>query len=74
MTLLVLFMLGAGTTSGSYGTGTGSGTGSGPGFWTGKLSGTAHVVYRLILIMCPSYYSGAATGGMLGYLFGNRGK
>ena len=63
--------VGAGTTSSSYGTGTSGGTGSRPGFWTGEY-----------ILECDRYYCfmfdadavGAATGGMLGYLFGNRGK
>ena len=33
--MFLILIIGAGTTSSSYGTGTTPGTGSGPGFWSG---------------------------------------
>ena len=67
---MIIIPSGDGTSS-SQGTGTAGGAGSGPGFWSGTIENIARIMYELMVHFCPP---GAATGGVLGYLFGNRGS
>ena len=63
---------------GDYSTGTGAPPpttgGGGGGFWTGAFSASlTSVEFVMLSDDLSSFTTGAATGGLLGYLFGNGG-